>query len=175
MKIGGVTPTPLDALLVLPRTHGEDIVFHAKPVSLEKFHELCPAPKPSVRKMADGSKQRVESDAYKTNVALWLEKKYDYTVIYSLVPSEIEWDEVKLGDPSTWKKWRSEFKDGGLCAQEVERVLALVAEANSLDESKLKAAREAFLAGQGKEVEKSSGLNTEQPSTPSGEPATGSE
>ena len=157
MKIGGVTPTPLNALLVLPRDNGPDIVFHAQPVENEKFHELCPAPKASVRKMADGSKERVENDAYKVQVSKWLERKYDYTVLYSLIPSDIEWDEVDLGVPSTWSKWRDEFKNGGLCAAEVERVLALVAQANSLDESKLKEAREAFLAGQGKEAEKSSG------------------
>jgi hypothetical protein len=49
-------------------------------------------------------------------------------------------------------------------------VLTLVMEANSLDDAKLKKAREVFLAGEAAKVA-SSGLPTGPQSTPSGAPA----
>ena len=52
-------------------------------------------------------------------------------------------------------------------------MLALVLEANALDEGKLQKAREVFLRGQEPMPEEFSSPQSEQPSTPSGEPANG--
>ena len=62
--------------------------------------------------------------------------------------SEIEWDTVNEDDPRTWPNWEDDLKSGGLTQVECNRVLALVLEANALDEAKLQKAREVFLAGQ---------------------------
>jgi hypothetical protein len=78
---------------------------------------------------------------------------------------------VVENDPRTWLNWEKDLREGGLSEVEVSRVLALVMEANALDENKLKKARELFLLGQVPESPTSSGLVTEQVSTPSGEPA----
>ena len=53
----------------------------------------------------------------------------------------------QLDDPSTWANWETELKDNGLSQMECNRVLALVLEANCLDEKKLQKARELFLQG----------------------------
>jgi hypothetical protein len=52
-------------------------------------------------------------------------------------------------------------------------VLALVLEANALDEAKLQKARESFRAGQGPMPAEFSSPPSEQPSSPSGGPANG--
>jgi hypothetical protein len=52
-------------------------------------------------------------------------------------------------------------------------VLALVLEANALDEAKLQKAREVFLAGQAPMPPEFSGPATEPANTPSGTPANG--
>jgi hypothetical protein len=65
-----------------------------------------------------------------------------HIVIRSLLPSQIEWDTVQLDNPSTWANWDSDLKSAGLSEMECNRVLALVLEANCLDEAKLRKARE---------------------------------
>jgi hypothetical protein len=56
---------------------------------------------------------------------------------------------------------------------ECNRVLALVLEANALDEAKLQRAREVFLRGQEPMPDVFSSPRSEQPSMPSGELANG--
>ena len=80
---------------------------------------------------------------------------------------------VNENDPRTWPKWEEDLKNGGLTQVECNRVLALVLEANALDEAKLQKAREVFLRGQGPMPEEFSSPQSEQPSSPSGEPANG--
>jgi hypothetical protein len=94
-------------------------------------------------------------------------------VIRSLAPSEIEWDTANVNDPRTWANWEDDLKSGGLTQVECNRVLALVLEANALDEAKLQKAREVFLRGQEPMPDVFSSPRSEQPSTPSGEPANG--
>ena len=74
-------------------------------------------------------------------------RRTSYIVVRSLEPSEIEWDTVKPNDPSTWGNWESDLKNAGFSQMACNRVLELVLEANSLDEEKLKRAREVFLHG----------------------------
>ena len=92
-------------------------------------------------------------------------------VIKSLEPSGIEWVKTNVSDPSTYTEWSDELKMAGLSDVEVNRIIMCVMQANSLDEDKLKAAREVFLLGEEEAQNASSGPSTEQPSTPSGEPA----
>ena len=91
--------------------------------------------------------------------------------IKSLEPTEIEWQRVDIDKPETWLLWTEELKDAGLSEVEVQRVIILVMQANSLDENKLRKAREAFLHGLEVEKEKSSGPQEELLNTQNGEPA----
>ena len=103
----------------------------------------------------------------------WAKKRLGYMVIRSLAPSEIEWDTANVNDPRTWANWEDDLKSGGLTQVECNRVLALVLEANALDEAKLQKAREVFLAGQAPMPPEFSGPATEPANTPSGTPANG--
>ena len=79
--------------------------------------------------------------------AEYQKRRMAYIVVNSLVPSQIEWDTVQLDNPSTWANWEKDLKDNGFSQMACNRVLALVLEANCLDEAKLQKAREVFLQG----------------------------
>jgi len=173
MKIGGIDPKTLcnEVVLVLPR--GEDkIVFRARGLKdTDEFEALCPQPKPPGKLTKDGWVANAEDPTYQQILAAWSKKRLGYIVTRSLQPSEIEWDMVKLDDQRTWANWEKDLLDGGLTQIECNRVLALVMEANALDEAKLQKAREVFLAGQGPMPPEFSGQLTALANTPSGKPA----
>lgn len=160
MKIGGVEVTKCEEVLVLPR-HSGDLVFRAEAVpNMEEFELLCPKPEPPKRLVKGGKREDHITADFVKQVEQWSERRYAYICIKSLEPSDIEWDEVDIKKPQTWSKWMSELREAGLSDVEVNRVQTLVLDANSLNESKLKAAREAFLLGQGVEAAESSGHQT---------------
>jgi hypothetical protein len=173
MKIGGIDPQtlPIEEILVLPRGE-EQIVFRATGISSYKeFDTLCPTPKPP-GKLVKGSWEPNEDDPdYKSIVAIHSRKKLAWMVINSLIPSDIEWENVDLAKPSTWTNWESEMKSAGLTQIECNRIVQLVFGANCLDEEKLARARENFLAGQGPVPSEFSGQSTEPETSQSGEPA----
>lgn len=176
MKIGGIVPTRAEEVLILPRPMADDIVIKAHAVEdMELFDKLCPEPKPPAVLKAGGFVEDTESTAYLSQMSKHGELRFAYIAINSLKPSEIEWSEVDPEKPGTWMKWTAELKEAGLSSNEIKRVTICVMQANSLDEAKLRQAREVFLLGRGKVAPKSSGQDTAPESTPSGEPAPDSE
>lgn len=172
MKIGGVDPKTLcnEVLLVLPR--GEtDLVFRARGLKdMDVFNAKCPQPKPPGKLTRDGHVPMPEDPTFQVVLGEWAKKRLGYIVVNSLKPSNIEWDSVKDDDPRTWTNWEKDLRDGGLSEIECSRVLAVVMEANALDEDKLRKAREVFLLGQVQASQESSGPATEQANSPSGAP-----
>lgn len=176
MRIGGVKiEGPNEEILVLPRL-GEDIVIRAQAVSdMDAFNVLVPEPKPPGKLTKNGWEPTLKDETYQEKLKRYGEQRFAYMVITSLIPSRIEWGEVDLDSPKTWRSWEQELKDAGLSTVEVDRITVCVMRANALDENKLKEARELFLLGMAEAQRKSSGLETEPESTPSGEPANDSE
>lgn len=163
MKIGGRTiKGPNKVTLVLPREGEEDIVIVAQAVQdLDLFDKLCPEPKAPVRLVAGGAKEPNLSDpGYKAQVIEHGVKKMAFLVLYSLIPSAIEWATVKLDDPATWLNYNRELKEAGFSSVEVNRIGQAVMQANALDEDKLESARQVFLRGQAVQKE-SSGPDTQ--------------
>lgn len=177
MRIGGVEVSDAcEDVLVLPRPTGEDIVFRARAVTdMGVFEKICPEPVPAVRIVPGGTEKSLDAPGYLKAVQQRSEKRFNYICILTLEPSEIEWSKVKKDQPETWHLWTTELQEAGLSSVEVNRVQNLIFSTNALDEYKLKAAREAFLVGQGKAQVKSSGQDTGPVSLPSGAPAKGSE
>ena len=175
MKIAGIDPKGLsnEVVLVLPRGE-QNIVFRAKGLpEMDEFNTLCPTPKPPGKYTKEGWVPNLNDPTYQQVLGIWAKKRLGYMVVKSLAPSEIEWDSVKENDPRTWPNWEDDLKSGGLTQVETNRVLALVLEANALDEAKLQKAREVFLVGQEPMPEQFSGPLTEPESSPSGGPANG--
>lgn len=171
MKIGGVDPAtlPTEVFLVLPRGE-QELVFRACAVkSMDVFETLCPLPAPPGKMTRDGWVPTENDPTYTQVRAEWGQKRLGYMVMKSLEPSQIEWDTVKEDDPRTWKNWSKDLINGGLGDNECHRVLNLVLEANCLDETKLKKAREVFLLGQESKAA-FSGRQAELPNTQSGAP-----
>jgi len=74
--------------------------------------------------------------------------RFDYITIISLAPSKIEWETVDMDKAGSWLNWTKDLTNAGLSSVELNRVVNLIMQANSLDEQKLKSARENFLRGQ---------------------------
>ena len=176
MKIGGRNVSgPNEEVLVLPRLEG-DIVIKARAVAdMSTFEKLVPEPKAPGILTKDGWIPQPEDETYKASITRYNEQRFAYMAIYSLAPSNIEWEEVSLENPKTWTKWSDELKAAGLSSVEVNRIVVCIMQANSLDEGKLKAARELFLRGLEAERKSSSGLQTAPQNSQSGEPASDSE
>lgn len=152
MKIGGVQVNRCEEVLVLPRPKTEPLVFKAHAVlDMDEFFELCPKPTTPQKITPNGKEDNVTA-AHIVALTKWGERRYQYILLKTLEPSNIEWETVDMAKPSTWGNWIDEFKNAGLADSEINRVQQLVLDANSLNEAKLKAAREAFLLGQGKEA-----------------------
>lgn len=149
MKIGGITPTRAEDVLVLPRTDG-DLIFRAHSVlSMDEFNALCPKPVPPVKLTKNGKELHTDAPSYLQEVETWASRRHAFICIKSLEPSDIEWDTVKAEKPATWENWMKDLESAGLCSIEIQRVQQVIIDANALNEAKLKEARESFLRGQG--------------------------
>jgi hypothetical protein len=149
MKIGGVeVKGPCEEVLVLPRLDG-DIVIKARAVmDMSMFDKLCPLPDAPGIRTKEGFKPNTKDPSYMALCAINAAQKMAFLVISSLEPSNIEWARVKLDDPTTWQEWTAELKEAGISDIECNRIVGCVMQANSLDEEKLRAARDVFLRGQ---------------------------
>lgn len=151
MRIGGVVVTKCEELIVLPRGGpGKDIPIKAKAVSIaEEFDRLVPLPIPPMLQTKDGNRPDYADKEYKKACKRRDEQRFAFMFLKSLEPSKIEWETVDMEKPNTWLGWEQELKDSGISEMEVNRIINAVMAANSLDEAKIKEAREAFLRGQG--------------------------
>jgi len=178
LRIGGqLIDKPSEEVLVLPRANGSDIIITARAVlSMEDFDRYVPQPQaPRAWVKGKGNILMTDDPNFKKEMDTYGEKRFAFMAIKSLEPSEIEWEKVSLDDPSTWTGWTEELKEAGLSDVETQRIIVCVMQANSLDENKLKEARDVFLRGLVEVQEKSSGPSTEPATTPSGQPASDGE
>ena len=167
MKIHGKKIEGVNVEIIpIPRPDG-DIIFKAEGVKdFTAFEKMCPEPMPPMKIVKGGRKEyNLEDPAYKAQVQIHSEKKIAWMVLESLKATDgLEWETVNLGDHHTWTEWSKELRDSGLSVIEVQRIQTGVFTANCLNEAKLEEARKNFLQGQ-EANEKSTGQNTEQPST----------
>jgi hypothetical protein len=174
MKIGGVDPKTLspEYTLVLPR--GESfLAFRARGIiDFDEFHKYVPEPVPPKKMTRDGLVADTSNANFQKDMEVYAKRRLAYMIVKSLEPSEIEWETVNPDDPGSWTNWEEDFKAAEFSQVEIGRITGLVLEANCLDETKLKQAREVFLRGPQQESQDTNGQITEQESTPSGEPAT---
>jgi len=177
LNIGGQTiDGPSEEILVLPRSNGDLVITARAVLSMEDFDRYVRQPKAKRAFVkGKGNVLLTEDPGFVKEMETYGEKRFAFMAIKSLEPSEIEWQTVKLEEPATWVNWTKELSDAGLSEFEVQRIVVCVMQANSLDEAKLKEARAAFLRGLEEAAEKSSGPDTEQGNTPSGQPASDSE
>ena len=176
MRIGGIdVKGPAEEVLVLPRLDGDIIIKCQAVLDMEPFLAMCPEPVMPKVLMKGGIKGNDQDKGYLEQTEIYGQKRFAYMAIKSLEPSDIEWEKTSIDDPNTWLGWTEELAKAGLSSVEINRITMCVMQANSLDEAKLKEAREVFLLGQGNLPVQSSGPSSEQSSMPSGGPAKDSE
>lgn len=151
MKVGGVQVTPPpEGLLILEREEGS-LVFRAKSVAIEAwdhFNKICPEPSIPMVLVKGEKKPNTTDETYQLQCRKLHAKRIAYLCIKSLEPSNIEWDTVNMDDPDTFEKFEDDLRTAGMTEIEIQKVIQLCVGANSLDEEKLKKARESFLRGQ---------------------------
>jgi hypothetical protein len=149
MKVGGKDVKEMRHKDCVVFRRGDDqIVFWAEPlVDYSEFNKLCPEPTPPVVMTPKGRELDIENVDYLKLVNSYSAKKIAFLIIHSLKPSDIEWETVKYGDSETWLNWEKDLQNNNFSPMEIQHIGNLVFDVNSLDESKLKAARENFLHG----------------------------
>ncbi len=165
-------------VVVLTRATGNIPIKAQAVLDMKPFHAMCPEPKVPARLEKGGFKANPNDEGYLAKAAKHGDLRFAYIALKSLEPSNIEWVTVKMDDPNTWLNWESDLREHAKFSNvEVNRITLCVMQANSLDEKKLRDARESFLRGLEEEAKKPniSGPQDESPSTSSGEPASDSE
>lgn len=151
MKINGrKLDKPQIEVCVIPRRDG-DLIFKAQPiVDFTDFVALCPMPIPPTVIRKGGEKgQDVEDPAYKEALNTWAKQRTDWMILKSLAATDdLEWETVKLNDPSTWGNYAKEFETSGLNPAEVNSIINIVVDACGLNQKKIDEATKRFLAGQ---------------------------
>jgi len=174
MKINGKKlDGPNIEVVVIPRQSG-DLVFKAQAVlDYTDCDKLNPMPQPPKRLMrGGGTQENVDDPKYKKAVDEWALRKFYWMFVMSLKATEgLEWETIKMDDPSTWENYKKEMQTGGLSPGEVARIETCVTDACGLNQAKIDEATQRFLAGQAQAASAGSSQNSGQPSTPSGVPA----
>lgn len=175
MKISGheLNGAPHEDVLPLPH-QGKIIPIRARAIqSFDEFNKLCPEPEPPGKLTKDGFIPNPEDEGFKATLTNYHKRRMGWMVINSL--QDMEWDTVRVENPATWAAWEKDLQNGGLSQVQCNLIFQHVMAVNSLDESKLREARELFLLGQAQSQSDSSSHQSEPLSTPSGEPASESE
>lgn len=157
--------------IFIPRGE-ETLVFKAQAIAdYDEFEGMCPRPKPKkARNRQNIVVDRLDDPNYIQAVDKYAEMKVAYMVIKSLEATEtLEWETVELGLPETWLNYKTELAASGFTDPEIARIFNGVMAACGLDQSKVDAARDRFLAGRQEESESLLSRRGEQNSTQSGE------
>lgn len=160
-------------IVVIPRSSGENLVFIAEAVEgYEPVDKILKEPQPPKKKRPGNEIVEDHSDTgYQLQLRLHQRKRMAWMILKSLEATpDLEWETVQMNNPDTWLNWEKELKEADLNQFEINRIINGVFAANCLNETLVEAARESFLLGMAAGQGKSSGQNTEQASSPSGEP-----
>lgn len=175
MKVGGkVIDKPNELILAIPREN-EDIIFKVRAVlDMDEFDKLCPEPVPPTIVNARTQEKRLDykDKKYMEKAEKHSRQRFDYLVLKSLEATDgLEWDTVKMDDPETWQNWEQDMKNAFFSIAELQRIRLAVFDANSLNEEKLKEARDRFTRSQAAAKSEQSSQKEEHSSMESGEPA----
>ena len=176
LRIGNVVVDgPAEEVLILPRLQG-DIVIRTRAVTdMKPFEAMCPEPSAPKKLVKGGFEIDYNNPGFQAANVKHGELRFAYICVKSLEPSDIEWSRVKVDSPTSWLEWPKELEEAGMSNVEVNRIMLAIMAANSLDENKLKAARDSFVRGMQAPLADPSSPDTERPSTPSSTPASDSE
>jgi hypothetical protein len=142
--------------IVLPRDTGNLVFVIQAVLESNEFDKIYPAPIPPVKKTADGQKiHLIEDPDYRKSLQKWGEHKSNWMLIKALSSTPgLEWETIDLANPETWGNVESELVSSGLTDAERLRLMRAYIEVQGLDDEKVKAATDSFLAGLQEEKDK---------------------
>lgn len=153
MKINGQKiDGPAPEVVVIPRGDSE-LVIKAKPVlDFESFEKINPVPIPPKKMFPGGVESvNVEDPTYKKKLEDWAQQKSDWMILQSLSATEgLEWENVDVSDPKTWKNFREELSQT-FTPGEVAKIIEIVMVACGLNQDKIEEATKRFLATQARQ------------------------
>ncbi len=147
MKIAGKTPKRLfeDAFVVID-ADGEEFPILIKTVDPFQFKTDYPEPEAPTKRVGDLTVANLKDAGYMANVARRESSFNDWIVLAAIRDTPgMEWDTVKMDDPSTWSNWRNDLKSIMVPA-EINLLHSKILDLQGLDTSKVDAARKRFLA-----------------------------
>jgi hypothetical protein len=149
MKINGKNiDQPNEIVCVIPRNNG-DIVFKARAVlDYTIFTDLCkrPIPKMIMKRGEKEAKPDIEDKEFIAQIEQYSETKINYMIVQSLGATEgLEWDTVKMTDPTTWGNYDVDLKKSCFTDREIDAIISAVFDANGLNEARIEEARKRFL------------------------------
>jgi hypothetical protein len=159
--------------IVFPRETGNLVFVFQAILNSEEFDKLFPQPTPPVKKMADGQKIReIKDPNYLKLQQSWAENKAHWMFLQSIAATpELEWETVDSQNPETWKNYETELISAGLTESERLKMLQAYIEVQGLDDEKIKAATNSFLAGLQEASNKELSQSSEVSDMPFGEDA----
>lgn len=135
---------------VVPIFRGDDVTYiKVQALNIKnEFEELCLRPEPPVKVNKKGERiTDIEDKEYKKKLEEYSTHMVEFMIIKSLAINEdLQWEIVKMGDPSTWCMWRDELLDSGLLEAEVNKIQMAIFTVNSLNDDRVEEARKSFLA-----------------------------
>lgn len=178
MKIKGVPLMGLNVQeIIIPRGDGMPIVFFARALpDFSEFDKLVPQPEPPRRLMAGGIEvQNIADPHHQVALAIRSDMRMDFMVLKSLEATpDLEWELVKITDPTTWQYLRQEFRNSGFTDIEIGRIRAGCMKANCLNEDHIQEAANRFHVARQAFPQEKSPMDVPT-STQFGEPAKDSE
>jgi hypothetical protein len=140
--------------LVFERPSGPIVFTLSAVMNTSDFDKIYPEPKPPMIIIKGGSK--VANDRDKTYLASLSARNIgymDWLVINTMAGTpELEWEQVKEGDPNTWNLWRKELSEAGMTDGEIAYIIKKTVEVNGLSEERLEEARKSFLQQRQREM-----------------------
>lgn len=126
----------------------KNIYFQANVIlDFNEFEEMCPAPEaPMVTK--DGkSHKNLDDPTYRLATEDLNQKRLNWIFLKSVEETEgLEWEKVKISDPSTWELFDGELRDAGFTQMQIISLMNEVYTIQGVDEKKVEEARKSFLA-----------------------------
>ncbi len=168
MKLNGKKITGVNTeLLVIPRPNqiieveengkkvkksvSGNLVFKARAVlDFGPFEAICPLPLPPIITVPNEEPRRFTEDpGYKEKLSKRNLLQLQWMILESLKETkDLEWEKVDYSKPDTWVNYVDELKESGLNHIEIGRITNMCMSVNSLDQEKLDAALQSFLASQ---------------------------
>lgn len=156
LSIGGkLAAGPKTKTLAIPRDSG-DFIFHFIAITDDAaFDALCPPPR-APRKFVTNLQRTiddVDDVNYQQQVAGRSTQRENWFFLTSIAPSDIKWEQVNMGDPSTYGLWREELKLAGFSINEINAIWATFLECNVLTDEMAREALNRFLASRQEKAE----------------------